>query len=444
MANQKILLKRSATQYKIPTTSQLQLGEIGLNTYDGKLFIEKDVSGSASIVELGVGPTFQLGTGGSPAHTHSVSITGQQALDLLNGTASTVTVRSSDASGHTHDVVIKYSATEKGFILNNSASISSNHTSAHTLVSNGGGASSLDSLNDVDTTNIANNKILKYNSTTSMWECVDDAEGTTISALNDIGDVNAASPSSGQVLTWDTGTSKWKPINPTGGVNYTNGTTAPTSPNLGDEYFNTTNDILYKWVNDGTTSAWLDISTDSVLSAAVIDDLGDVDTGTTAPTSGQVLKWNGTNWTPADDIDTTLSLGSVDLTDIGDVDSGATAGQVLKWNGTKWVPSNNAAGILEDVTTTTVGTTNTVVNSWAKASYISAKYMATCKVGTKRSVSEILVLNKDTSTEITEYGMLGDSIVTFTAVINGSNVELKAQSTDASTSVKLTRILQGV
>ena len=54
MANQKILLKRSATQYKIPTTTQLQLGELGLNTYDGKLFIEKDVSGTASIVELGV------------------------------------------------------------------------------------------------------------------------------------------------------------------------------------------------------------------------------------------------------------------------------------------------------------------------------------------------------------------------------------------------------
>jgi hypothetical protein len=32
-----------------------------------------------------------------------------------------------------------------------------------------------------------------------------------------------------------------------------------------------------------------------------IDDLSDVDTSTSAPTSGQVLKWDGANWTPAAD-----------------------------------------------------------------------------------------------------------------------------------------------
>ena len=35
--------------------------------------------------------------------------------------------------------------------------------------------------------------------------------------------------------------------------------------------------------------------------ASSIDDLTDVDTTTTAPSSGQVLKWNGTNWIPASD-----------------------------------------------------------------------------------------------------------------------------------------------
>ena len=32
-----------------------------------------------------------------------------------------------------------------------------------------------------------------------------------------------------------------------------------------------------------------------------IDLLGDVDTTTAAPTTNQVLKWNGTNWAPGDD-----------------------------------------------------------------------------------------------------------------------------------------------
>lgn len=44
-----ILQRRSALQGKTPTTSTLQVGEIGLNTYDGKAFIHK--SGSAESIE---------------------------------------------------------------------------------------------------------------------------------------------------------------------------------------------------------------------------------------------------------------------------------------------------------------------------------------------------------------------------------------------------------
>ena len=49
---QTIILKRSAVQGNIPTTSQLELGEIGINTVDGKIFIKKD-DGTTSIIEVG-------------------------------------------------------------------------------------------------------------------------------------------------------------------------------------------------------------------------------------------------------------------------------------------------------------------------------------------------------------------------------------------------------
>lgn len=52
MAN-KIQVKRSAVADKVPTTSDLDLGEIAINTYDGKVYIKKDVSGTPSIVEIG-------------------------------------------------------------------------------------------------------------------------------------------------------------------------------------------------------------------------------------------------------------------------------------------------------------------------------------------------------------------------------------------------------
>ena len=47
-----IVLKRSATQDAAPSTSDLELGEIALNTYDGKMYMKKTVSGTSSIVEL--------------------------------------------------------------------------------------------------------------------------------------------------------------------------------------------------------------------------------------------------------------------------------------------------------------------------------------------------------------------------------------------------------
>lgn len=51
---QTIKLRRSAQQGAVPTTAQLDLGEVAINTYDGKLFIKKN-DGTESIVEIGAG-----------------------------------------------------------------------------------------------------------------------------------------------------------------------------------------------------------------------------------------------------------------------------------------------------------------------------------------------------------------------------------------------------
>ena len=51
MANT-VKIKQSAVPSRVPTTSDLALGELGVNTYDGKLYTRKD-SGTASIIEIG-------------------------------------------------------------------------------------------------------------------------------------------------------------------------------------------------------------------------------------------------------------------------------------------------------------------------------------------------------------------------------------------------------
>lgn len=49
---QVIKVKQSSVAGKVPTTTQLQLGELALNTTDGKLYFKKNVSGSESIVTV--------------------------------------------------------------------------------------------------------------------------------------------------------------------------------------------------------------------------------------------------------------------------------------------------------------------------------------------------------------------------------------------------------
>lgn len=52
---QTVQVKRSAVPSKVPLTTDLALGELAVNTYDGKLFLKKNVSGTESVVEVGAG-----------------------------------------------------------------------------------------------------------------------------------------------------------------------------------------------------------------------------------------------------------------------------------------------------------------------------------------------------------------------------------------------------
>ena len=47
-----IKLKRSAVAGRVPTTSDLDLGEVGLNTYDGQAYIKRQQGANQEIVSL--------------------------------------------------------------------------------------------------------------------------------------------------------------------------------------------------------------------------------------------------------------------------------------------------------------------------------------------------------------------------------------------------------
>lgn len=53
MADPKIRIRRSATPGNIPTTAQLDLGELAINTYDGALYLKKNANSIETIVKIG-------------------------------------------------------------------------------------------------------------------------------------------------------------------------------------------------------------------------------------------------------------------------------------------------------------------------------------------------------------------------------------------------------
>ena len=68
----------------------------------------------------------------------------------------------------------------------------------------------MDSLTDVDITNISNGQILAWNATTSKWENI--SIPSSISSLNDLSDVSLNSPSGGDVLKYDAYYQLWKNV----------------------------------------------------------------------------------------------------------------------------------------------------------------------------------------------------------------------------------------
>ena len=103
---EKIQLRRSAVTGNVPTTSQIDLGEIAINTYDGKVFIKKD-DGTASIIEVGdlsslpstVSTTYLFTT--STASTASTSVLGFDNANWASATAIYASVINSEGKNIT-------------------------------------------------------------------------------------------------------------------------------------------------------------------------------------------------------------------------------------------------------------------------------------------------------------------------------------------------------
>ena len=102
MADPIIRLKRSSTPGKIPLTSDLQLGELAVNTHDGKAYLKKDVGGVETVVNLG---------GGYPGQTYYVTKTGLDTNDGQNISAAFATLKKALTVAVSGDTILISSGT---------------------------------------------------------------------------------------------------------------------------------------------------------------------------------------------------------------------------------------------------------------------------------------------------------------------------------------------
>jgi hypothetical protein len=111
--SQNIRLKRSAVPGRIPSVEQLELGEIALNTYDGKLYLKQD-DGTQSIIAVGETSSFSATSSfaiSASYATSASSVPGMSAGTASNAVSSSFALTASYVSNTGISTSASYAAT---------------------------------------------------------------------------------------------------------------------------------------------------------------------------------------------------------------------------------------------------------------------------------------------------------------------------------------------
>jgi len=264
MANPIIKIKRSAVAGKVPTTTSLELGELAINTYDGKLFIQQDQSavGVASTV-ITINP-WSVGVGSIAYNTYFTAGSVGIGTTLPKAALNVVGVVSATSFIGDGSQLTGISAGGGSQWISNSAGI-------HTLGNVGVGTTNPSAV--VTSTNTG---VLAAGIVTAYKFYGDGSGITGISAIArvTVSQTAPSSPTAGDlwyhsvqarlfVYYNDGSSAQWVDAAPfniegSGAASVSVGATAPVSPSDGDLWYNSNYGRLFIYYKDGTSDQWVD------------------------------------------------------------------------------------------------------------------------------------------------------------------------------------------
>ena len=143
---QVVKLKRTAVQGKIPTTQTLELGELAINTYDGKLYFERDngtpsiqsivvtdapITGSINIIGT-VSASYFVGDGSGITNLPAVDVSQVATVTASFDTQSTISV---SHNFNSRNIIVSVYGIDNSQIIPASVTLTDTNTTTVTLSS---------------------------------------------------------------------------------------------------------------------------------------------------------------------------------------------------------------------------------------------------------------------------------------------------------------------
>ena len=205
-------------------------------------------------------------------------------------------------------------------------------------------------------------------------------------------------------------------------ITFVSASTKPSNPSLGDSWYNTTTDKTYQYIYDGTTFAWVDISSGFMLAS------------TLANASSLVYRDANANIYANNFSGNTITIAGTGVSNIGNVGNlritGGTSGYVLRTDGAgnlSWIsPSSAAGGADTQVLFNDGGSSN------GNSSLTFSKITGLLTTGNLTTTNDVIIGGNLTVSGATEYFNVTSTVVKDPIIELGGGTNAAALTTNDS------------